>query len=140
VGCLGSLAFICIHILELDYWFLPGARQDINKDKVSVEDVATLAPLTLLVDHEYACSVYRGHEYPYSYIYWGSYIPSKSVCSLQSIGFTLFYLFLFVCFFVFCFFETGFLYVALAVLELTLQTRLASNSEILLPLPPECWD
>ena len=45
--------------------------------------------------------------------------------------------FLFVCF---CFFETGFLSVALAVLELTLQTRLASNSEIRLPLAPECWD
>jgi hypothetical protein len=38
------------------------------------------------------------------------------------------------------FFETGFLCVALAVLELTLWTRLASNSEICLPLPPECWD
>jgi hypothetical protein len=36
--------------------------------------------------------------------------------------------------------ETGFLCVALAVLELTLWTRLASNSEICLPLPPECWD
>jgi hypothetical protein len=46
-------------------------------------------------------------------------------------------------FFVFCFFwflETGFLCVALAVLELTLETRLASNSEIHLPLPPKCWD
>jgi hypothetical protein len=29
---------------------------------------------------------------------------------------------------------------ALAVLELTLYTRLASNSEIRLPLLPECWD
>jgi hypothetical protein len=37
-------------------------------------------------------------------------------------------------------FETRFLCVALAVLELTLQTRLASNSEIHLPLPPKCWD
>ena len=34
----------------------------------------------------------------------------------------------------FFFFETGFLWVALAVLELTLWTRLASNSEIRLPL------
>jgi hypothetical protein len=41
---------------------------------------------------------------------------------------------------VFRFSETGFLCVALAVLELTLQTRLASNSEIHLPLPPKCWD
>ena len=44
-------------------------------------------------------------------------------------------------FVLFCFvlfFETGFLCIALAVLELTLQTRLASNSEICLPLPPEC--
>ena len=38
------------------------------------------------------------------------------------------------------FFETGFLCVALAVLELTLKPRLASNSEIRLPLPPKCWD
>jgi hypothetical protein len=40
----------------------------------------------------------------------------------------------------FSFFERGFLCVALAVLELTLQTRLALNSQISLPLPPECWD
>jgi hypothetical protein len=40
-------------------------------------------------------------------------------------------------FFFFFFFKTGFLCIALAVLELTLQTRLASNSEIHLPLPPE---
>ena len=33
-------------------------------------------------------------------------------------------------------FETGFLCVALAVLELTLYTRLALNSEICLALPP----
>jgi hypothetical protein len=39
------------------------------------------------------------------------------------------------------FFETGFLCVPLAVLELTLfETSLASNSEIHLPLPPKCWD
>jgi hypothetical protein len=35
-------------------------------------------------------------------------------------------------------FMLGFLYVALAVLELTLQNRLALDSEIYLPLPPEC--
>jgi hypothetical protein len=40
--------------------------------------------------------------------------------------------------FLFLFFETGFLYIALAVLELTLKTRLASNTEIRLPLPPQC--
>jgi hypothetical protein len=40
--------------------------------------------------------------------------------------------------FVFWFFETGFLCIVLAVLELTLWTRLASNSEIHLPLPPKC--
>jgi hypothetical protein len=40
----------------------------------------------------------------------------------------------------FCFVLTGFLCIALAVLELTLQTRLASNSEICLPLPPKYWD
>jgi hypothetical protein len=48
-------------------------------------------------------------------------------------------LFLFVCF-CFFFFEKGFLCVTLADLELTLKTRLASNSEIHLPLPPKCWD
>jgi hypothetical protein len=46
-------------------------------------------------------------------------------------------------------FKTGFLYVALAVLEFTLLTSLASNTQIYLllplslplplPLPPECW-
>ena len=36
--------------------------------------------------------------------------------------------------------ETGFLCIALAILELTLKTRLASNSEIHLPLPPKFWD
>jgi hypothetical protein len=34
-------------------------------------------------------------------------------------------------------FKTGFLCVALAVLELSLQARLASESETGLPLPPE---
>jgi hypothetical protein len=47
---------------------------------------------------------------------------------------------LFFVLFLFLFFETGFLCIALAVLELTLYTRLASNSGIRLPLPPECWD
>jgi hypothetical protein len=42
-----------------------------------------------------------------------------------------------VCLFVF---QDRDLSVALAVLELTLLTRLALNSEIHLPLPPECWD
>jgi hypothetical protein len=40
-------------------------------------------------------------------------------------------------FFFFWFFETGFLCAVLAVLELTLYTRLVSNSEIHLPLPPK---
>ena len=53
--------------------------------------------------------------------------------------FVLFFVFFFFVF-VFFFFETGFLCIALAVLELTLLTRLASNSEIRLPLPPKCWD
>ena len=39
-----------------------------------------------------------------------------------------------------CFLETGFFCVALAVLELTLWPRLASNSKINLPLDPKCWD
>ena len=43
-------------------------------------------------------------------------------------------------FFFFKFFETGFLCVSLAVLELILYTRLALNTEIRLPLPPKCWD
>jgi hypothetical protein len=47
---------------------------------------------------------------------------------------------LFVCLFVCLFFEAGILCVSLAVLEITLQTRLALNSEIHLPLPPKCWD
>jgi hypothetical protein len=38
-------------------------------------------------------------------------------------------------FFFFLILETGFLCVAVAVLELTLKSRLASNSEICLPLP-----
>jgi hypothetical protein len=45
-----------------------------------------------------------------------------------------------VLFLVFWSFETGFLCVALAVLVFTLKTRLASNSEIRLPLLPKCWD
>jgi hypothetical protein len=49
-------------------------------------------------------------------------------------------LFIYLFIYLFWFSETGFLCVALAVLELTLQTRLASNSEIRLPLPPKCWD
>jgi hypothetical protein len=36
------------------------------------------------------------------------------------------------------FLETVFLYESLAVLELALQSRQASNSEIHLPLPPKC--
>ena len=43
------------------------------------------------------------------------------------------------CFVLFCF-ETGFLCVALAVLELTLWTGLTWNSEIHLPLPSKSWD
>jgi t-SNARE complex subunit (syntaxin) len=37
-------------------------------------------------------------------------------------------------------FKTVFLCVSLAVLELTLSTRLASNSKIHLPLPLNCWN
>jgi hypothetical protein len=43
-------------------------------------------------------------------------------------------------FFLFCFFFTGFLCIALAVLELTLKTRLAWIPEIYLFLPPKYWD
>lgn len=40
-----------------------------------------------------------------------------------------------------CFvFETGFLVVALAILELTPKTRLTLNREIRLPLPLKCWN
>jgi hypothetical protein len=55
------------------------------------------------------------------------------ICPFAILGevlFLLLFIYLFVCLFVFWFFETGFLCVALAVLELTLWTRLASNSEI----------
>jgi hypothetical protein len=55
------------------------------------------------------------------------------VC-LFAFCFVLFY------FFVCLFFETGFLCKALAVMELTLYTRLALNSEIRLPLSPKCCD
>jgi hypothetical protein len=51
------------------------------------------------------------------------------------------FIYLFIYFiYLFWFFETGFLCIALVVLELTLKTKLASNSEIHLPLPPKCWD
>ena len=36
--------------------------------------------------------------------------------------------------------KTGFLCVALAVLEFTVETKLSLNSEIRLPLAPKCWD
>lgn len=36
--------------------------------------------------------------------------------------------------------KTGFLYVAMGVLELALKTRLPSKSKTLLPLPPEGWN
>ena len=42
--------------------------------------------------------------------------------------------------FLLSFFETGFLCVALDILELILETTLASNAEIGLPFPLECWD
>jgi hypothetical protein len=46
------------------------------------------------------------------------------------------------CFMLFCVVlsETGFLCVALTLLELTLHSRLASNAEICLLLPPKCWE
>jgi hypothetical protein len=47
-------------------------------------------------------------------------------------------IYIYIYIYIYWFFETGFLCVALAVLELTLLTRLASNSEISLPLPPKC--
>ena len=51
-------------------------------------------------------------------------------------GFLFFWSFVLFCFVFVLFFESGFLCVALAVLELTLKTRLASNSDIhLLCLP-----
>jgi hypothetical protein len=50
------------------------------------------------------------------------------------------HIYIYIYIFFFWFFKTGFLCIALAVLELTLWTRLASNLEIHLPLPLECWD
>ena len=44
----------------------------------------------------------------------------------------------FLSYFSFWFLETRFLCVALTLLEFTLPTRLALNSEIYLPLSPEC--
>jgi hypothetical protein len=62
-------------------------------------------------------------------------------CFLFFVFFFLFFCFCFLFLFLFLFFfETGFLCIALAVLDLTLQTRLALNSEIHLPLPPKCWE
>ena len=57
--------------------------------------------------------------------------------SFFGLGFCLFVCFgVFVCFFICLFgFETKFLCVVLVVLELSLWTRLASTSEIHLPLP-----
>jgi hypothetical protein len=51
--------------------------------------------------------------------------PAREHWNIPSWGFVFGFFFFF-----FWFFETGFLCVALAVLELTLWTRLASNSEI----------
>jgi hypothetical protein len=64
--------------------------------------------------------------------------PPVVSSSLKLYLLILFFVFVFV--FVFglvWFFKTGFLCIARAFLELT---RLAFNSEICLPLPPECWD
>ena len=69
--------------------------------------------------------------------------PGSHSCSLwvnQVLGPTLSIIIIIIIFWLLLFFETGFLCVALAVLELTLWTRLASNSEIRLLLPPKCWD
>jgi hypothetical protein len=63
-------------------------------------------------------------------------VPFITVKALEQHENTHFIFCLFVC----LFFETGFLCVALDVLELTLQTRLAWNSKIHLPLPPKRWD
>ena len=49
-------------------------------------------------------------------------------------------LFCFVCLFICLFFETGFLCVVLAVLELCVDQAGFELAEILLPLPPECQD
>jgi hypothetical protein len=54
--------------------------------------------------------------------------PTSGSCPLFLLS-TCFIVVVVVCF------ETGCYYVALAVLELSMQTRLASNSEIFLPLP-----
>ena len=63
----------------------------------------------------------------------------KTIQCLYPPGENCFVLFLFLFFFGGGGVETGFLCIALAVLELTL-ARLASNSEIRLPQPPECRD
>ena len=59
------------------------------------------------------------------------------------LGLVWFSLFLFLffgsCFVLFCFFETGFS-VEPWLSWNSLCSKLASNSEICLPLPPECWD
>ena len=42
--------------------------------------------------------------------------------------------------FLFFFFKSGFICIALVNQELTLYTRVASKSKISLPLPPNVWD
>jgi hypothetical protein len=59
------------------------------------------------------------------------------------VGWFFIVFFYFCCLFLICLFvfvspDTGFLCAALAVLELAMYTRLASNSEIHLPLSPKC--
>jgi hypothetical protein len=60
-------------------------------------------------------------------------LTSTLLLSLTKARFLFFFFLSFFFFFFFWFFETEFLCIALAVLELTLYTRLASNSEIRLP-------
>jgi hypothetical protein len=60
--------------------------------------------------------------------------------SLFTYLFIYLFIYLSIYLFIYLFIKTRFLCVVLAVLDLTLWTRLASNSEIPLPLPSKCWD
>jgi hypothetical protein len=71
-------------------------------------------------------------NYLHLHILFGLFFPLKIYCHVDIFKFIYLFIYLFI---YFGFFKAGFLCVVLAVLE----TRLASNSEIRLPLPPKCW-
>lgn len=101
-------------------------------------------PLLLQLLHLQLCQV---HNLISNCYYCCTYIlDTHTTCSVYLLLLQFIYCkgkslsFLFVFLFCSVFFKTWFSYVTLAFLKLTLQTRLASSSEICLPLPPEFWN